>query len=122
MEEKKDKRMCTDHSIERANERTRFNGKTAVRFIENGIARGRTAEEFSRDESRYLVKLARGNCIAKAYNGYCLIISDSGICVTVYKLPEWFGKKRYYDGKKRIRNVKKYSGSRMNSAEKARVQ
>ena len=105
--------MCTRHSIQRANERTRFNGKTAIRFIENGIARGKTADEFTKDEKRYLVSRAYDNCIAKAYNGYCLIVSESGECVTLYRLPEWFGKKKLYDGKTQIRKAKKYAAACM---------
>ena len=101
--------MCTNHSIQRANERTHFSGKSAVRFIENGIARGKTAEDFTSKESIYLANCAKGGCVAKAYNGFCLIIGNNGDCVTIYKLPEWFGKKRYYDGKKSVRNVKRYA-------------
>ncbi len=101
--------MCTSHSIQRANERTKFSGKSAIRFIENGIARGKTADDFSSKESIYLAKCAKGGCTAKAYNGFCLIIGDNGDCVTIYRLPEWFGKKRYYDGKKRVRNIKRYT-------------
>ena len=114
--------MCTSHSIERANERTRFNGKAAIRFIEKGIVRGKTADQFTQKESRYLAGLGRDNCVAKAYNGFCLIVSERGDCVTIYKLPDWFGKKRYYDGKKRIRNVKSYAASRMNTYEMAIAQ
>ena len=101
--------MCTSHSIQRANERTQFSGKSAIRFIENGIARGKTADDFSSKESIYLVNCAKGGCTAKAYNGFCLIIGDNGDCVTIYRLPEWFGKKRYYDGKKPVRNTKRYA-------------
>ena len=109
--------MCTIHSIERVNERTRFNGKTAIRFLENGIARGKLTDEYSQKERKYLESLARDNCVAKTYNGFCLIISEYGTCVTIYKLPEWFGKKRYYDGKKRVRNIKRYVTSQMNTYE-----
>lgn len=102
--------MCTKHSIIRAKERTPYNGKAAERFIENGIARGKTADDFKQKKERaYLQNCAHHNCIAKAYNGYCLIISNTGDCVTLYRLPEWFGKKRYYDGKHPVRNAKKYS-------------
>lgn len=100
--------MCTKHSVERAKERTPYNGKTAVRFVENGIARGKTAKDFRQKEREYLENCAYNNCVAKAYNGFCLIISDTGNCVTIYRLPEWFGKKRYFDGKQRVRNAKKY--------------
>lgn len=101
--------MCTNHSIQRANERTQFSGKSAVRFIENGIARGKTADDFTSKESIYLANCAKGGCTAKAYNGFCLIIGENGDCVTIYQLPDWFGRKRYYDGKKRVRNVKRYT-------------
>ncbi len=101
--------MCTKHSIKRADERTRFNGKAAVRFIENGIARGKTASDFTQKESNYLATCAHNNCTAKAYNGFCLIIGENGDCVTIFKLPEWFGKKRFYDSKERIRNAKRYA-------------
>ena len=101
--------MCTYHSIQRANERTRYNGKAAVRFVERGIERGKTADDFKQNEREYLANCAYDNCTAKAYNGFCLIISEDGDCVTLYRLPEWFGKKRHYDGKTRIRNVKRYA-------------
>ena len=108
--------MCTYHSIQRANERTRYKGKTAVRFIENGIARGKTASDFTQAERDYLLNTPYDSCIAKAYNGFCLIISEDGECITLYPLPEWFGKKRYYTGKKRIRNVKRYLSSNISYA------
>ena len=104
--------MCTYHSIQRANERTRYNGKSAIRFIENGITRGKTAEDFTNEERKFLLNTAYDNCIAKAYNGFCLIINESNKCVTLYPLPKWFGKKRYYKGKRRIRNAKRYFASR----------
>ena len=103
--------MCTVHSIQRATERTRYSGKSAERFIQNGIVRGKVAEDFSHQESTFLAGMSRDNCVAKAYNGYCLIISENGDCVTLYKLPEWFGKKRHYEGKTRIRNVKRYAAA-----------
>ncbi len=98
--------MCTTHSIERANERTPYSGKRAVRFIENGITRGKAADQFTQLERKYLADRSRDNNTAKAYNGFCLIVSGSGSCITLYRLPEWFGKKHYFDGKELIRNMK----------------
>ena len=74
--------MCTYHSIQRANERTRYNGKAAVRFVERGIERGKTAEDFNQDERKYLANCAYDNCTAKAYNGFCLIIRKTMIGLT----------------------------------------
>ncbi len=101
--------MCSYHSIQRAYERTQFKKSAVPRFVEKGIERGKTADDFNQDEKKYLENQSRDNCTAKAYNGYCLIISDQGNCVTLYRLPEWFGKKRFYNGKDRIRNVKHYA-------------
>ena len=68
----------------------------------------RTASPAERPQI-YLATCPEGECTAKAYNGFCLIIGDNGDCVTIYRLPEWFGKKRYYDGKKTVRNAKRYA-------------
>lgn len=104
--ERGETKMVTLHSIQRAHERTRYKGKAAIRFIENGIERGKTAQEFTQKEREYLESVSHNDCIAKAYNGFCFIITESGICVTLYELPKWFGKRRYYNQKRRIRNVR----------------
>lgn len=108
--------MLTYHSIERAQERTKYANKTAVRFIENGITRGKGAEEFTQRERAFLQGFETRNCIAKAYNGYCFLISENMECITMYPLPDWFGKKRFYENKVRVRNVKRYSMEKMNYA------
>jgi len=99
--------MCTYHSIVRAQERTRYNGMSAIRFVENGLARGKTAEDFTQKERRYLDERPRNNCTVKVYNGYCLIVNECGECVTLYQLPEWFGKHRFYSHKEPIRNARR---------------
>lgn len=103
--------MCSEHSVIRANERTPYTGKAAIRFIENGIRRGKTAEHFTQKENRYLVSQSREGCIAKAYEGFCFIVNELQVCVTLYRLPEWFGRKRYYDSKAPVRNVKRYAAA-----------
>jgi len=104
--------MSTYHSIQRANERTRFSGRAAERFIENGIRRGKAAKDFRQKENAFLANCGRDHCVAKAYNGFCLIINDRDECVTLYRLPEWFGRKRFYDRKEGIRNIKRYAKRR----------
>ena len=99
----------TEHSVERAMERLGLERKAAERFLLNGIERGKTYESYSGKERRFLETHAKGDCLSSiAYNGYCFVVSDDLVCLTVYPLPEWFGKKVFYDHKERIRNAKKY--------------
>ena len=37
------------------------------------------------------------------------IFADCGKCKTIIELPVWFGKKKCFDSKTRIRNHKKYA-------------
>lgn len=99
----------TEHSIERAMERIGLERDAAERFLLNGMVRGKSGEFYSGKEKRFLETHAKGECLSSiAYNGYCLVMSDDQVCLTVYALPEWFGKKEYYDHKERIRNAKKF--------------
>lgn len=99
----------SEHSIERAIERIGLERKAAERFLLNGLRHGRTGDHYSGRERRFLESHAKGDQLsAIAYNGYCLVMCDDKVCLTVYALPDWFGKKIRYDHKKRIRNAKKY--------------
>lgn len=100
---------ATAHSINR--EKGRRNVKslhTAKKDIARARERGTCAEGFSSWERSYLNNESRGDCIAVAYNNFCYIFNADGYCVTLYHLPAWFGKKKRFDGKLRIRNYKKY--------------
>lgn len=101
--------MITLHSLERAKERMGMNEKVAKKQIKHALERGKTADQFTSWERNYLEKEAYGNCRAIAYNGYCYIFNDDNTCVTMYSLPVWFGKKKHFDGKERIRNYKTYA-------------
>ncbi|SES90161.1 hypothetical protein SAMN02910413_1177 [Pseudobutyrivibrio sp. C4] len=100
--------MVTLHSIERTTERTGLNRKASVRMMENAYNRGIDANQFSTVEKEYLERKADDGTIIKYYAGYCFIFSCEGLCITMYKAPTWFGK-RHFDGKNRIRNLKKYN-------------
>ena len=101
--------MITLHSLKRAKERIGINEKTARKQIHLAFERGKTAEQFSSWEKSYLQAEAHNDCYAIAYNGYCYIFSCDCLCVTLYPLPSWFGKKKRFDGKTRIRNYKSYT-------------
>ena len=97
------------HSVERAKERLGISEKLAEKNISRAIRKGKNADSFSSSERTYLKKEGRDGCTAIAYDGYCYIINKNGFCVTVYELPAWFGKKKHFNGKERIRNLKVYT-------------
>lgn len=102
---------ATIHSLDRAKERAGLNEKRAERLISLALERGKTADKFTSWERSYLKGEETEEYIAVAYAGYCYLISYSGTCVTMYPLPAWFGKKKHYNGKERIRDYKKYCKS-----------
>lgn len=100
---------ATYHSIHRTMERCNLKNQRATeKRISLAIQRGKYPDKCTSWERSYLSKEAYGNCTAIAYNGFCFIINESGQCVTVHELPKWFGQRKHFDGKKRIRNFKKY--------------
>lgn len=100
---------ATVHSIERAKERAGLSEKRASKMIKLAIERGKRAEDFTSWERDYLKGECKGDKTAIAYNNFCYIVDEEGFCVTLYPLPAWFGKKKHFNGKERIRNMKVYS-------------
>ena len=99
----------TLHSIDRAMERCNLkNQRSAEKNISRALQNGKRAEDFASWERNFLSREAYDNCFALAYNGFCYIVNEYGACVTVYALPAWFGKKKHFDGKERIRDFRKY--------------
>ena len=99
---------ATEHCLDRAKSRRGYNEKIASSNINKAIARGKSADFFTSWERDYLERISH-EATAIAYDGFCYIISTSGFCITMFPLPPWFGKKKRFDGKTTIRNVKKYS-------------
>lgn len=107
------KNFTTKHCVDRMKDRLGVNERKAEKRILDAIERGSTAEAFSSWERSFLAKEAHGDCTALAYNGYCYIVNANKVCITLYPLPAWFGKKKHFDGKEKIRNVKKYYNNRL---------
>lgn len=105
--------IASYHSIVRAKERLGYNEKNALKQINRALERGKTAEQFTSWERDYLQNEGSETAYAVAYNNFCYIIGANGICVTVYALPDWFGKKKHFDGKEKIRNPKVYERTRL---------
>lgn len=101
--------MATVHSLVRAKDRLNLNEQKAERLINQAIKKGKRASEFSSWERRFLEEESSDGSEAIAYNNYCYIISENGFCITMYPLPAWFGKKKRFDGKEHIRNIKNYT-------------
>ena len=101
--------MVTNHSLTRAKERLGLSRGYAVNFIERGINRGKDSSNFKADEKIWLESRSLHGCNALVYNGACLIVSPAGACITIYKLPAWFGRKRQFDHhKEKVKNAIKY--------------
>lgn len=104
-----DTSIATIHGVDRMKDRCNMkNQRSAVKSIRLALMRGKRAEDCTSWERSYLSNEAYADCVAIAYNGFCYIINSKGQCVTVYPLPAWFGKKKHFDGKERIRDYKKY--------------
>ncbi|MDE6060874.1 MAG: hypothetical protein K2G31_05330 [Clostridia bacterium] len=99
----------TKHSLEKAKERLGINKNKAETMIANALCRGKTAEHFVAWERSFLVQESKNGCRAIAYNGFCYIVSPLNTCITLYPLPSWFGHRKHFDGKEKIRNVKRYN-------------
>ena len=103
--------MTTVHGMDRALERIGLRRSKAEAFLEAGVTYGKTAESFKLAADRkYLESKSSEGIVAKVHQGYCFIVSTEwNGCITVYKLPDWFGKTHRYNGKKKIRNPMRYS-------------
>ncbi len=100
---------ATFHAIERATERTSFNKKTSVRMIKKALERGIMWDDVSSFEKEYLLNKSKDDKFALYYSGYCFIFSEGNRrCITMFAVPNWFFKKKHYNGKEKIRNTRRY--------------
>lgn len=101
--------IITQHGADRAKERCNLKSiHAAEKNVNLAIQRGKRAEDLTSWERSFLSKEANSDCTAIAYNNFCYIFNADGVCVTIYRLPAWFGKKKHFNGKERIKNYKQY--------------
>lgn len=106
---------CTSrHGFIRTMERADRKEQQALRLIRNAWTRGKTMDQLQlARQKRYVAHfnslLYDGYTNLRIYCGYLFIFSAGGCLITMHPLPETFGKKSVYDGKTRVRNVKKYT-------------
>ncbi|MCL2821522.1 MAG: hypothetical protein FWD38_11985 [Oscillospiraceae bacterium] len=102
--------MTTYHAVQRTQERAGMSLAKAERFIRNAVKRGLSADSFKSIEYEYLKSYDdEDGSRAVAYNSYCFIVSGDNICITMFALPDWFGKNNKNKKKKKLRDVTKYS-------------
>ncbi len=99
--------MYTHHSLKRTTERAGVNRKAAVRMIENARTRGKESSNFGNCERKYLQGKETEGRRTVIYAGYCFVFNAQDVCITMYSVPVWFGKTQH-QGKKQIRNPRKY--------------
>ena len=104
-----DEAIVTIHGASRLKERCKVkNSRSAEKNITRAFQRGKHATDCTSWEKAFLMKECHNDCTAIAYNGFCYVFNSNNVCVTLYPLPSWFGKKKHFHGKKRIRKFKKY--------------
>ena len=98
----------TQHYIDRAKERQALNERRAERAAELAWSRGKAVDDMPSREGNFM-RTKQGEGIKVIfYNDFLYIFTEESKCITMYEAPGWFGRKRHFDGKEKIRNVKKY--------------
>lgn len=108
------------HGFIRTMERADKNEQQALRMIQNAWSRGKSIDQLQLTQQKKYVShynsiLIDGCTNLRTYCGYLFIFSAAGRLITMHPLPKNFEKKRIYDGKTQVRDVRKYS--RFNEAE-----
>ena len=98
----------TYHSILRTAERANLNQQSAIRMIERAKECGKKSEQFPADERNYMKRLETEGKTVLYHAGYCFVLGDDFICITMFPVPKWFGKKTKHCGKTYVRRPKKY--------------
>lgn len=100
-----DTNIVTIHGARRAKERQKLkNPRSVEKNVQRALQRGKRAEDCTSWERAFLRTEARDGCTAVAYNNFCYIINPTGACVTMYPLPEWFGRKKNFGRTAKERN------------------
>ena len=108
------KRVTSVHGLIRTMERTGCTDRQALRLIQNAWARGKSMDQLELKRQRRFLELRNslledGYTNLRVYSGFLFIFSAAGCLITMYALPRSFNQKRYFDGKTRVRDIRKYS-------------
>lgn len=102
------------HGWVRTMERTDKSDRQALRMIQNAWSRGKAIDQLKFKKQRKYVAsrnslLLDGYTNLKVYCDHLFIFSATGCLITMYPLPKNFSKKRIYDGKTMVRDIRKYN-------------
>ncbi len=99
------------HGLSRTMERTGKDVLQSIQLVQKAWKKGRTPNVSPQKE-----RTAEGSSVSlveyRIYKGNLFIFSGTGVLITMYSLPADYYHKELYDGKTRIRKVKRYK--RMN--------
>lgn len=102
--------ISTLHGAQRVKERRNLkNTRAAEKQFVLALQRSKTADDYASWERNFLLERCKEDRTAIAYNDFCYIFGHNGACITLFPLPDWFGKRKHFDGKQRIRDYKKYT-------------
>lgn len=82
----------TYHSICRTIERVGLSNSKAMKLIFEARENGLTSSEFPYREKEYLEKKSIDGKVALYYKGFCFIFEEKYTCITMFRVPSWFGK------------------------------
>lgn len=110
----------TYHSIMRTKERAGMNELSSIRMIGRAKVRGKEANCFPAKERKYLEAKAPQGKHALYYSGFCFIFDQEYICITMFPVPIWFGKKMNYWGKEEIQHPRKYMRNNLDKFDRSK--
>lgn len=102
------------HGWVRTMERADKSDRQALRMIQNAWFRGKSIDQLQlKKQKKYVASrnslLLDGYTNLKVYCDHLFIFSATGCLITMYPLPKNFSKKRIYDGKTTVRDIRKYN-------------
>lgn len=105
--------FTTRHGLVRTMERADKNRKQALRMIQNAWIRGKKADDLplvkQREYMEYRESVTEdGKVNLRVYAGNLFIFSSRGILITMYPLPQSWGKKPTFAGKEHVRDFRTY--------------
>lgn len=104
--------VLTNHAAERGKERLRQCRKKALKGAEKAWINGKREADFNGKFEKTYMQNKTCESIPVVWNDMLYVFSDdedTRRCITIHQLPRWFGKKKNFIGKEKIKNPKKYS-------------